>query len=147
MILIHIRKKVRQRSAEWFCAGNLVLFGLTLLSPGATFDLASHAGFRAAFGPAGFGEAAAGASALLVGLAWSAGLVVNGVRQRLTSTVRATACFAGVIVYAVLTLAYGFGSVWTGIPVPSVGGNAAITVLALFCLYWIGEEKGGRDDG
>ena len=75
------------------------------------------------------------------------GLVVNGVRQQLTSTVRATCCFAGVIVYALITLAYVFGSVRAGILVPNAGGNAAIMVLALFCLYWIGEEKGGRTDG
>ncbi|NDW06964.1 hypothetical protein [Jiella pacifica] len=142
MILIHIRKKARQRAAEWFCALNLVLFGLTLLAPGATFDLKAYAAFRAVFG-----EAATGGLTLLVGLVWSVGLVVNGVRQQLTSTVRATCCFAGVIVYALITLAYVFGSVRAGILVPNAGGNAAIMVLALFCLYWIGEEKGGRTDG
>ena len=142
MILVHIRKKARQRAAEWFCALNLVLFGLTLLSPGSTFDLKPHAAFQAVFG-----EAATGGLTLFVGLVWSAGLVVNGVRQQLTSSVRATCCFAGVIAYALITIAYAFGSVQVDILVPNVGGNAAITVLALFCLYWIGEEKGCRTDG
>ncbi len=141
MILIHIRKKARQRAAEWFCAVNLVLFGLTLLSPGSTFSLKPYASFKAVFG-----ETATGGLTLTVGLLWSAGLVVNGVRQQLTSTVRASCCFAGVIVYALITLAYAFGSIRVEVLVPDLAGNAAITVLALFCLYWIGEEKGCRGD-
>ncbi|TFF18703.1 hypothetical protein E3C22_20975 [Jiella endophytica] len=141
MILVHVRKKARKRASEWFCALNLALFGLTLLLPGATFSAPGYAAFDAVLG-----EVPTGALALALGLTWAAGLVVNGVLQNLTSTVRATCCFAGSIVYALITAAYTIGAARSGLPSPGAAGNGAITILALFCLYWIGEEKGCRDD-
>ena len=141
MILVHVRRKARKRASEWFCAGNLALFGTTLLAPGATFSAPAYAAFAAVLG-----EEWTGAMALFLGLLWMGALVVNGVLQNLTSTLRASCCFAGAIVYGLITAAYAIGAVRNGILVPAAGSSAASTVLAFFCLYWIGEEKGCRDD-
>ncbi|MBP0617935.1 hypothetical protein [Jiella mangrovi] len=140
MIFVHFRKKARARVSEWFCAVNLALFGLTLLAPGATFEAPAYAAFEAVLG-----EVLTGALALGLGAVWMGGLIVNGCRQNLTSSVRATCCFAGVIVYGLISVAYAIGAARIGVLMPAVAGNAAIAVLALFCLYWIGEEKGCRD--
>ena len=141
MILVHVRRKARKRASEWFCAINLVLFGLTLLAPGEIFSAPAYATFQAALGETGTGGLALG-----LGLVWVGGLVVNGARQGLTSTVRATCCFAGAIVYGLITAAYLIGAMGSGVLSPPVAGNGAITILALCCLYWIGEEKGCRND-
>ena len=141
MILVHVKAKARKRASEWFCAVNLALFGLTLLIPGATFSAPAYAAFEAVLG-----ELWTGTLALVLGLVWAGGLIVNGVREGLTSTVRATCCFVGVIVYGLISIAYGIGAAKSGVLIPAIGGNGAITVLALCCLYWIGEEKGGCDN-
>ena len=135
MITGRIVERFRERAPEWYCAANMAQFGATLLHPSETFVAPGFEAFRP------FGEVLIGWVIGLLGVAWLVGLIINGARQRITSTIRMFCGFVGAMVYGMLALGFTHSFFANGILPTAIGNNFLISILALYSLYWIAIDK------
>ncbi len=137
MVFIRIKNRFRHRASEWFCALNLLLWGVVMLHPSSSF--ASSQAY-AAFERTVTEEHMASALTAL-GLLWLAGLIVNGAREKATSLIRATCAAAGGVIY--FTMALGFLSSYfiTGVLTAGITTYVLISALSFYSLYWIAKDK------
>ncbi len=139
MITGRIKERFRERASEWFCAANMAVWGGTLTHPSETFTSPPFQAFRP------LGEDITGVLVGGLGLAWLVGLIVNGARQRITSSIRMVCAFVGAMVYGLLAIAFAYSFLLNGILSTGIGTYGLISVLALYSLYWITIDK--RDNG
>ncbi|ORE85308.1 hypothetical protein [Aurantimonas sp. 22II-16-19i] len=139
MIFLRIRHRFHQRASEWFCAANMLQFGLTLMHKSQTFDSPAYTAFR------WLGEAWTGAAVGSCGFVWLCGLIVNGARQRVTSTIRAWCAFVGALVYGLLALGFLWSFKMTNLLSTGIGNYALVSVLALYALFHVMRDK--REQG
>jgi hypothetical protein len=134
-VVLRLKERFRERASEWFCAANLTQFGLSLLHPSETFNSPTFAAFH------DIGENNMGLLMFVVGFAWFLGLIINGARQRATSTIRLICGVIGTITYGLLALGVLGGFVLTGIWSTGFGNYLLVSLLGLYSLYWIAVDK------
>lgn len=135
MIVGRIRERFRDRLSEWFCAANMAWAGTALLHPSDTFTSPAYQAFRR------FGEDATGWVIGSLGLLWLIGLIVNGSRQRGTSTIRLVCALVGALGYGTMGIGFGYGAWQSGIMNIAGGTYMLMSALALYSLYWIAVDK------
>lgn len=135
MIFLRIRERARERLSEWFCACNMTQFGATLYHPSSTFNSPAYEAF------AWFGEEMTGLVIGSLGVAWIIGLIVNGARQQVTSTIRMFCAFIGALVYGMLGIGFLWSYAINGVLSTGIGNYFLISVLVLYSLYWIAVDK------
>lgn len=137
MYFLRIIERFRQRASEWFCAANLAWWGLSMLHPSDTFgSTAAYAAFENTIS-----ERNMAMSLLALGLLWLVGLIINGAKQRVTSTIRIICSFAGGIIYMVMSLGFLSSYFITGVLGAGVGTYLLISALAFYSLYWVVIDK------
>lgn len=92
---IRIRRRFGPRLSEWMFSAITIGWGLIMLWPGDTFELAAYAGFKALFGS----DTNVGALMFVLGLARLGGLIVNGARKDVTPWIRLVSAFIGAMVW------------------------------------------------
>jgi hypothetical protein len=135
MIAGRIVERFRERVSEWFCAAYLFVWGATLLHPSETFSAPGYAFFRQ------FGENDVGWTLSAIGLLWLLGLIVNGSRQRATSTIRLFCGAIGSVTFGLFGIGFVGSYFMTGILSAGLGLNFLLSFLALYSLYWIAVDK------
>ncbi|TPM41528.1 hypothetical protein [Mesorhizobium sp. B2-3-4] len=135
MITGRIVERFRERVSEWFCAGYLFIWGASLLHPSAAFSAPGYAFFRK------FGENDVGWTLAGIGLLWLLGLIVNGSRQKATSTIRLCCGVVGSVTFGLFGMGFVGSYYITGILSAGLGLNFLLSLLALYCLYWIAVDK------
>jgi hypothetical protein len=137
LVFVRITERFRQRMSEWFCAANLLGFGMSLLHPSAAFNgNPAYAAFQRNISEEHMAVCLAG-----LGLLWLVGLIINGSRQKVTSTIRAACAMTGGVVYMVMSLGFLSSYVITGVLGAGVSTYALISALAFYSLYWIIIDK------
>lgn len=138
MIFVRIRERFRQRASEWFCAANLLTWGLVMLHPSNVFGSStSYEGFK----EARITEEQLATGIFILGLLWFTGLVINGSMQKVTSTIRAACALVGGVVYMVMSLAFLSSFFITGVLTAGFTTHGLISALAFYSLYWIAVDK------
>lgn len=137
MFFVRIKERFRQRASEWYCAANLAWWGFSMLHPSDTFgSTAAYTAFERTIT-----EENMAAALTLLGMLWLVGLIVNGARQRITSTIRIACSFCGGIVYLVMSLGFLSSYIITGVLVAGIGTYALTSALAFYSLYWVVIDK------
>jgi hypothetical protein len=134
---VRIRERFRQRASEWFCAAMLATWGLALLHPSNNFESTpAYEAFSRTIK-----EENMAAALTLLGVAWLVGLIINGARQRVTSTIRACCAFLGGVIYMVMSLGFLSSYFITGVLTAGPSTYALTSALAFYSLYWITIDK------
>jgi hypothetical protein len=136
MIFLRIKRRFRGRASEWFCAANMTQWGVTLLHPSPTFKAPAYEKFAQLTDETTTGLVIGG-----LGLAWLIALIINGARQRMTSSLRMLCAFLGAVIYIILALVFFSSYLINGLLPTLVGTNILIALLALYALYWIAVDK------
>lgn len=136
MIFLKIRERFHERASEWFCAASMATWGATLLHPSDTFASPSYEAFARTLGEDGTGLVVG-----TMGVAWLIGLIINGARQKATSTIRAVCAFFGALVYGLLGLGFVSSYLINGVLSTGIGTYFGLSILALYSLYWIAIDK------
>lgn len=137
MFFVRIKERFRQRASEWFCAANLAWWGLSMLHPSDTFgSTKAYTAFARTIK-----EENMAAALTLLGTAWLVGLIINGARQRITSTIRIICSFAGGVIYMVMALGFLSSYLITGVLGAGPGTYALTSALAFYSLYWVVIDK------
>lgn len=137
MLFVRIKERFRQRASEWYCAANLAWLGIAMLHPTSIF--AASPGYNSF--QSIITEETMAVLLTALGGAWLVGLIINGARQRVTSTIRIACSLAGGVIY--LTMALGFLSSYlqTGVLTAGVGTYFLTSALAFYSLYWVTIDK------
>lgn len=135
MIIGRIRERFRDRLSEWFCAANMTWVGTALLHPSDTFGAPAYRSFR------WIGEGGAGWAIGILGLFWLIGLIINGSRQKATSTIRMVCATVGAIAYGLLGIGFGISALQSTVMNIACGSYMLMSALALYALYWIAVDK------
>lgn len=139
MIIGRIKKRFQERASEWFCAAVTLSFGATLLHPSDTFTSPSYRAFEWP------GEFWTGVIVSTVGFAWLIGLIINGAKQRITSTIRLVCAFIGALVFGMLGVGFASAYFLTGVLSTGIGHYFLDSLLVLYALYHIAADK--RENG
>lgn len=134
-VIVRLRERFHQRASEWFCAANMAVWGAILLHPSETFSSPAYEAFRR-IGERGTGFLVGG-----LGLAWLLGLIINGARQRVTSSIRLTCALVGALVYSMLGVGFVCSYFVNGVLSTGTGTYFLISALAFYSLYWITIDK------
>lgn len=140
MVWLRIQHRFHERSPEWFCAANMAVFGAILLHPSETFASPSFEAFNRLLGEEGSGFVIG-----TLGVIWLVGLIINGSRQRATSTIRFICAFCGALIYGMLGLGFLVSYFLTGVLSTGIGNYLMISVGALYALRGIAKDK--RENG
>ena len=139
MIIGRIKKRFQERASEWFCAAVTLSFGATLLHPSETFTSPAYRAFEWP------GEFWTGVIVADGGFTWLSGLIVNGARQKVTSTIRMVCAFMGALVFGMLGIGFLGAYFINGVLSTGVGHYLLDSVLVLYTLYHIAADK--RENG
>lgn len=121
----HVKERLHERLTEWEHSLLLITFGWVLAQPMVLIHHLPH-------------ENAWGVAILLLGLVRFCSLVVNGMRRRITSWLRALAAVVGFFVFALISATFFYAG--------SLNGAAVLfPVVAVFEIFNYGRAM--RDAG
>ena len=139
LFVARIQERFRERAIEWFCAAAMAAWGLGLLHPSLSFTSYAYVAFR------GIGETNSGFIGSVIGIGWLIGLIINGAKQRVTSTIRMVCAALGAIAFGILAVGIFYGFLRSGIYSTGVASYAIYSFMSLYSLYWTAVDK--RDNG
>lgn len=143
MVFVRIKSRFRHRAAEWFCAANMMFWGLSMVHPSNVFDTGvAYRAFERTIT-----ENLMGTVLAIAGLLWLVGLVINGAREKVTSVIRGVCALFGGIVYFVMALGFLSSYFITGVLTGGVSTHFLTSALAFYSLYWIAKDKRTSGNG